>query len=325
MATIPTLTGPMDSAHLGVALVHEHLNFRTGLSQCPPEFLDKNMDYHVRLLQDAAAVGVNTIVDCGPFPDLEQIVTLRDRATGVNIVLCTGAYLEHGTPEPIRSFSEEEMAAHMRRDLTDGYEGFEDAGLRAGVIKVAARTAELTDWEQKNFRAAARVQRELQVPIVTHACAGAREQMALLREHGAHIPATFYSHVECERGWDGRDREQEVAYLAEVAAAGGYLLFNNFDFEFDTPWEDLVFLMDALEARGHGDRVLYSIDTNWTVDQDGRIWHEQEKKHPKTGKRNYAYAITHATPRLMQSGVSLQRVWRYLVDNPRRYFEAFET
>ena len=49
---------------------------------------------------------------------------------------------------------------------------------------------------------------------------------------------------------------------------------------------------------------------------------EAEREHPETGRRTYAYAITNATPMLMAAGVSLQRITRYLVDNPRRYFEA---
>lgn len=322
MSTVQTVRGPIDTSRLGVTLVHEHLNFRTFPCCVPPEFLAKNRDYHYRLIQDAVDVGIQTIVDCGPFPDIEEILKLSEHFPSLNLVLSTGAYVEGAVPEPIHSFTEDQMVAHMVKNITKGYEGFEHTGVKAGIIKVAGNTSALTGWEQKNFRAAARAQRECGVPIVTHACAGAREQMEILREHGATIAATFYSHVEAEFGWDGRTKEQEAEYLADVARAGGYLHFNNFDFTWDTPFADMVYLINYLESHGFGRKIFFSIDVNWTVDDEGRIWHEAQREHPEAGKRTYAYAITHAAPMLMAAGVSLQRIWKYLVDNPRTYFEA---
>jgi len=146
--------------------------------------------------------------------------------------------------------------------------------------------------------------------------------MHYLREQGADISATFYSHIEAEFGWDGRSLAEEAEYLKDVTQAGGFLQFNNFDFEFDTPFPDMLYLINYLEEQGYGDKVFISIDANWEFDEAGRAWHEAEREHPETGKRTYAYAMTNAVPMLMAAGVSLQRITRYLVDNPRRYFEA---
>lgn len=322
MAKVQTVAGPIDTSALGVTLVHEHLNFRTFPCNCPPHLVAENMEYHVKLLKDAVAVGIQTIVDLGPFPDIEQIIELHRRVPELNIVLSTGTYTEKPTPEWIRTMDEDTLVAHMRHNILEGYEGFEHTGIKAGIIKVGASSSRLSEWEKKVFRAAARVQRELRVPIATHACAGCREQMRYLKEHGAYINATFYSHVEAEFGWDGRTVEQEADYLTEVAKEGGYLHFNNFDFEFDTPFPDMLYLINELERRGYGDKIFYSIDTNWSYDENGKRWHEAEQQHPETGRRTYAYAITDATPMLMKAGVSLQRIWKYLVENPRRYFEA---
>jgi phosphotriesterase-related protein len=324
MAKIPTVRGVMDSSQLGVTLMHEHICL--GGPTCPvPEAMQRQaMDYQVRLTEAAVAVGINTLVDLSPHPNVGAIVELSERVGQMNLILSTGAYLEKLTPRTVKDLSEDGMVDHMVKDLTEGYDGFEGAGVRAGIIKVASSGPVLTEWERKNFRAAARVQRQLNVPIATHACAGARAQMEVLREAGAEIGATFYSHVEAEFGWEGRTREQEARYLEDVTQAGGYLQFNNFDFEFDTPFEDLLYLIDTFERRGYGDRIFISIDANWTLDQQGRAWHEAEKEHPETGKRTYAYAITHAVPMLMATGVSLQRISKYLIDNPRRFFEAFD-
>lgn len=322
MGKVQALRGLVDTSDLGVTLVHEHICFDSlGKVQTDTPFIEKTFAFNLDLLKKARDVGIQTIVELTPWPNVDRILALNEKVPELTIILSTGAYLQ-SSGHPITRMSEAELSDHMMEDITRGYAGFQAAGIKAGIIKVAADTSKLTEWEKRNFRVAARVQRECRVPIATHACAGAREQMEILREAGANIAATFYSHVEAEFGWDGRSLQEEAEYLADVARAGGYLHFNNFDFEFDTPFPDLVYLIDHLEKNGFGDKVFYSIDTNITVDADGKIWMEAEREHPETGRRTYAYAITNATPMLMAAGVSLQRITRYLVDNPRRYFEA---
>ena len=324
MSMVPTVQGAMHPHAMGVTLIHEHMCFFAS-----ERWQGKAMEYQVKLAKDAVAVGIETLVEVSPIPDVGRIIEAQQHAPELNIVLSTGAYLEHprdhaAWTDPVRDLTEDRMVERMVKNLTEGYDGFEATGIRAGLIKIASRKPELTEWEKKNFRAAARAQRECHVPICVHSCAGCGNQMAYLREHGAHIPATYYCHIECESGWEGRSLEEEARYLADVCRAGGSLQFNNFDFEFDTPLPDMLYLFDYLEENGFGDKILYSIDVNWDFDEDGRPWHEQEKNHPETGKRTYAYAMTRATPMLMQGGVSLKRINKYLIDNPRRLFETFD-
>jgi len=317
MAKIPAVKGVIDTSKLGLTLIHEHICFRA-----PERLMEQAMGYQIDLTMKAVRAGIKTIVDLSPHPDLARIIELSEEVPEINLILCTGAYLERSTPENIRQLSEDGMVEHMMKELTEGYDGFEDTGVRPGIIKVAGARAELTEWEKKNFRAAARVQQRLRIPIATHACAGARTQMELLRENGTDINATFYSHIEAEFGWEGRSLEEEARYLEDVTRAGGYLQFNNFDFEFDTPFRDMIYLINYFEERGYGDNIFVSIDANWEFDEDGRVWHEAEKKHPETGKRTYSYMVTHALPMLLSGGVSPQRIDKYLVDNPRRFFET---
>jgi len=324
VASIQTVKGTVDSDQLGVILVHEHICLGGGLGRIPEKFETKAMDYQATLTRKAAEVGINTLVDLSPHPEVGKIMQLNEKVPQVNLILSTGAYLESRTPHAVRDLNEDAMIEHMIKDLSAGYDGFEDTGVKAGIIKVTSAGPQLTEWEKKNFRAAARVQQQLKVPIATHACAGAKAQMELLRQAGDNIAATFYSHVEAEFGWEGRSREDEARYLEDVTRAAGYLQFNNLDFEFDTPFEDMLYLINYFEGKGYGDNVFISIDANWTIEEDGRIWHEAEKEHPETGRRTYAYAITHAVPMLMSAGVSLQRISKYLVANPRRLFETFD-
>ena len=129
MAKINTVKGQIGSAELGVTLMHEHLNFRTWPGRVPEKYRRKNFDYQVKLLQDAVKVGVNTIVDCGPFPDVEQIIELSGRIANLNVILSTGTYLEGGTPASIRDLPEDGLVEHMAGNITRGFAGFEDTGI----------------------------------------------------------------------------------------------------------------------------------------------------------------------------------------------------
>lgn len=331
MAKIFTVRGIIDSANLGVTLIHEHLCFRHSGNTLKPltknKYIEKAFNKNLDWLTKARDVGINTIVELSPWANVKKIIELNELVPEVNIILSTGAYLEgFGQPE-ISAMSEEEMVDHMTKNLTEGYDGLEDTGVKAGIIKVASKDPTLTEWEKKNFRAAAKVQKKLKVPIATHANTGARAQMQLLRESGADISATFYSHVSTEFGefadWEGRSLKEQAKYLEDVTKEGGYLQFNNFDFEFYTPFSDMLYLINYLEEKGYGDKIFISIDANFGLDENGRIWLEAEKEHTETGKRTFAYAITNAVPMLMSAGVSLQRINRYLIENPRRFFEHF--
>jgi phosphotriesterase-related protein len=326
MSTIAMVRGLLDSADLGVTLIHEHICFRfVGLPQSGGEFLDEAFQYDLNLLDKAREVGINTIVDLTPWPNVKKLVELNERLPELNFILSTGAYIDGLGPENIRNMKQAEMETHMRRNIKEGYEGFEETGVKAGIIKIGSKDQNLSEWEKQNFRAAARIQRECRIPIAVHSVAGCHTQMRTLRQAGADIAATFYSHVEAEFGWEGRNLQEEAHYLEDVTREGGYLQFNNFDFEFDTPFPDMLYLINYLEDRGYGDRIFISIDVNIEVDGQGKIWLEAEREHPEAGKRTYAYAITNAVPMLMSAGVSLQRITKYLIENPRRFFETLRS
>ena len=95
--------------------------------------------------------------------------------------------------------------------------------------------------------------------------------------------------------------------------------FNNFGFEFDTPWNDLVYLIRFLCDKGHANRVLTSVDCNWEW-KNGKQVFEASEKHPETARRTYGYMITEVVPELLKAGFSAAEVRTFLVENPRRFF-----
>lgn len=312
MPQVQTVRGPIDTDQLGLTLIHEHVLFQFDDSRRQP-----SIDLAVRLLRDAQTAGVQTVVDLTPVRRIDWLMEVADQID-VHLLACTGFYLQSLTPKPLAAFSEAQMVERMVRELIEGIDG---TGVRAGIIKAAGNLPQLTAWEEQVFRAAARAQRKTGTCIATHACSGAREQAEVLLRAGADLSRVFFSHVEAEFGWEGRTLGQEARYLEEIARQGGSLLFNNFGFEFDTPWADLVYLLRYLCDAGHRQRVLMSVDSNWTWNAAGQAEFEAERDHPETARRTFSYMMTDAMPALLRAGFAQQDVRAFLVDNPRAFFE----
>jgi phosphotriesterase-related protein len=315
MTTIQTVRGPIDVDELGETMMHEHI-----FSDHREEWREQNLTVAQRELQELIDEGGRTIVDVGPNPlrHMDWYAELAPQVD-VHIIVSTGFYLQQRTPESLWDLSENEYVERFTRELT---EGIADSGIRAAVIKVAGNKAELTPWEIKVMTAAAQVQRETGVPICTHACEGARSQFDVLTEAGADPERIYMSHVEAEFGWEGRTLKEEARYLEALARDGGSLYFNNFMFEFDTPHEDLMYLMHYLCDRGHENRILFGIDANFRFNDDGSIYWEAQKEHPEAGVRDFAYTYTGAIPLMRKWGFTDEHFHTFLVENPRRMFNT---
>lgn len=312
MAQLQTVRGPIDMGQMGTTLIHEHVLFQFDDSR-----RKESIDFQVKLLREARDVGIQTVVDLTPVRRIDWFMEIASQVD-VHIVACTGYYVDRMTPKPLAAFSESQMADRFVRELT---EGIDTTGVRAGIIKVAANTPQLTPWEVQVFTAAAKAHLKTGACIATHAIAGSREQARVLLRAGADLNRVFFSHVEAEFGWEGRTLREEAKYLEDIARQGGALLFNNFGFEWDTPWPDLTYLLHYLCDAGYQDKVLMSMDANWTWNKEGKIEFEAEAQHPEAARRTYAYMMTDAAPALLKAGFTEKDIHTFLVENPRKFFE----
>lgn len=312
MALLQTVRGPIETSQMGTTLIHEHVLFQFDDSR-----RKQSIEFATQLLRDAQEAGVQTVVDLTPVRRIDWFADIA-REVGVHIVACTGYYVDRLTPKLLADLSEEQMVERMVHELTVG---IDSTGVRAGIIKVAGNSPQLTPWEVKVFTAGAKAQQRTGACIATHACAGSREQAEVLLRAGADLNRVFFSHVEAEFGWEGRTVEEEARYLEAIARQGGSLLFNNFGFEFDTPWEDLTYLLHYLCDKGYASKVLMSVDCNWTWNAEGQIEFEAEREHPDARRRNFAYITSEAVPALLKAGFTQQDIHTFLVENPRRFFE----
>ena len=311
MAAIQTVRGPVSHDQLGLTLIHEHVFYQSDDSH-----RKASVDFEVTLLAEGAARGIQTVVELTPTRRIDWLMDIN-RRVDINIIASTGYYVEQLTSPSLAALSEDQMVTRMVNELTVGIDGLP---VKAGIIKVAGNTASLTPWEVQVFTAAAKAQRKTGACIATHACSGSREQADVLLRGGADLNRVFFSHVEAEFGWQGRSVREEAVYLEAIASKGGSLLFNNFGFEWDTPWPDLVFLLKHLCDAGLQEKVLISMDVNWTWNRAGQIEFEAEADHPGAERRTYAYMLTEVVPALLKAGFTQKDIDIFLIDNPRKFF-----
>jgi len=220
----------------------------------------------------------------------------------------------------VRDLTESQMVDRMLKKPDEGYDGFEGTGIRAGVIKVG-RTSRRSPSGRRRLPPAARAQQETGCRFCFHSCSGCRSKMLFAREHGARIEATYYCHVEADSGWKAARSQQRPSTWPNLRGRGGRCTSIT-STSSSTPAADMIFLINYLEAHGYGDRILYSIDTNWEFDEAGRPWHEAEKQHRRRASAPMPTASrTHADA--AGGRRLLQRVNRYLIGNPAAAVRGF--
>ena len=315
MVHIQTVRGPVALEDLGDTMMHEHVFW-----QHDEALRGRSMNFVRRELNRLASFGAKTIVDAGPHlaRKMDWYKEIQPQI-GPSIVLSTGFYVEQAVSPEVKALSEDAYVERFTRELLEGIAG---SGLRAGVIKMSANKAQMTDWEKKAFRAGARVQAATGVPVCCHTIEGARQQFDTLVGAGADPERIYMSHVEAEFGWEGRTLREQALYLEKIGREGGSFFFNNFALWRDTPDEDLAFLMKYLAEKGLLSRIFMGIDGNFHFDAEGNIWWEAEDQFPEYGCRDYAYTYTGAVPLCRKWGFSEAEIHTILNENPKRMFST---
>ena len=168
MATVETVTGPVEGKKLGFTLSHEHVGGQIPVVKHHYPWLvdrDAEREQSIRELSQAKAGGVDSLIELST-PDLERDVELMQevsQATGVQIVCATGLW--RVIPRYFHDRSADEMADVFRHEIEVG---IGESGIPAGVIKVANDAEGVTEQGEKLLRAAARVSRQTRRPISTH-------------------------------------------------------------------------------------------------------------------------------------------------------------
>ena len=317
-----TVRGEIEPATLGAVLMHEHLHSdlrQTEEGPTRPEREQLLMEYAVPNLQRLHDHGCGALVDCTPmaaraWPDTYIKIA---EAADLHIILATGFYreMEIGTYwvkskadaiwPAVREKSAEELAEMCIREITEGLHGTK---VRAGCIKLGSSGPELTEAEQKAFRAGALAQKATGVFITTHCTKpGAHiSQLTLLTNEGIDPHRIVIGHTH-------RHIVNETDSVREWMRQGATFCPTNLrvdkDWEF---WADFVRAVRQLFEEGFGEHLVLGLDWAFETEQGPFVPCTFMPPPP------YRYMFTHTLPRFRKLGLEEGAIEQMMVANPAR-------
>lgn len=336
MVEVNTVLGPVDSADLGVTLMHEHLMVdatpwfkepeeasRRAFSRRPVS-MDmlgalKNEPFLCRdncqLLDEDAATeevwhfrtaGGATVVDptcrgIGRDPGALQRIS---RATGLHLVMGAGYYLEPSHPGWVKSMSADDVAGEIERDVRDGV-----GGVKAGIIGEIGVSADFTSEEEKVLRGAARAQARTGAPLEVHLPGWERfagRVLDVVGEEGGDLSSTILCHMNPS----GDDPDYQI----ELAGRGVWLEYDMLGMDFfyadqqaQSPSDqENARALERLRDAGLLGSVLLSQDVFVKI---------QLVRYGGTG---YAHVLEHFVPRLGRHGFTEHEIEQLLIENPKK-------
>ena len=331
-----TVLGPIEPGELGVTLAHEHLLFDLRALWDPPpasrahladaEVTDANREeilrdaYHSKhnlhlddadlaveeivRFRDAGGRSVIDLTSAGLAPDRAQVRRISE-ASGVHVVAGAGYYRRKTLQDAVDGLSVEALADELLTAVVDGFPG---TSVRAGILGELGTDSPIRPFEERQLRAAARVQRETGVGINVHPQIWSHEHLRILdilEEEGANLARVALSHC---------DQLLEPAWHAQIAERGAMLCFDTFGSEFayesdgsrePTDLERIECLRRLLDA-GRADQLLLSHDMCTRL-----------QLH-RYGGSGFAHLLVDVVPALRDQGVPEDELDRMLVANPRR-------
>jgi phosphotriesterase-related protein len=333
---IMTVLGPIAPDELGLTLAHEHVFFdlrclweqprpeRAHLVDAEPtaenrlelarDLYDSKVNLHhedpdLASLEVARfrAAGGATIVDVTTIGLAPQPAVLRDvaRTSGLNIVAGAGYYRERCLPPEVLDKSVDELADEFEGWVVEGMYGTD---VRAGILGELGTMSPIRPFEERQLRAAARVQQKTGVAINVHPSIWAHEHLRIidiLEEAGADLARVAISHC---------DQLIEPDWHARIAARGVLLCFDTFgaEFEYDsdgsrepTDTERIDCLVRLLDA-GRASQLLLSHDICSRIQLHNY------------GGPGFDHVPTTIAGRLREAGASTDDLEQMLIGNPRR-------
>ncbi|EHI13946.1 phosphotriesterase [Mycolicibacterium thermoresistibile] len=319
--TVNTAGGSIDTADLGVTLMHEHVFVLTTeiAVNYPERWGDgarREADAVARL-DELKSRGVDTIVDLtviGLGRDLPRIVRIAEQ-TDLNIVVATGLYTYNDVPfcfslqgPGTELDGPESMTDMFVRDIEHG---IADTGVKAAVLKCATDKPGVTAGVDRVLRAVAQAHRRTGVPISTHTHAASRrglDQQRVFAEEGVDLSRVVIGHC---------GDTTDIGYLEQLIANGSYIGMDRFGVDTFLSFEDRVNTVAKMCELGYADRMVLSHDAHCYFD-----WLPEQLVAAGLPNWHYLHIHDDVIPALKQRGVTDEQLTTMLVDNPRRIFET---
>jgi phosphotriesterase-related protein len=312
---VETVLGPLDASELGFTLTHEHVGGWT------PEFQAKwpkgSGDRAGYIAQAAAklkalrAAGVDTIVDLSPYDASRDVRVMQEVSTksGMHIVAATGQHLF--PPDSMLARTTEELTAFFRTEIEEGIDG---TSIKAGVIKVATRSNEMSAYEDKVLRAAARASKATGVAIQTHTHARRRageKQADIFESEGISSSRISLGHS---------DDSGEMDYLIGLCKRGYTLDMDHMNYglapDATLPWQKRADNIKLLIDAGFTRQLLFAHDSDFS---SSLLPIEARDPREQRNPDGMLFNIRKLIPYLIEIGVSRSAIHTITVDNPRRF------
>jgi phosphotriesterase-related protein len=254
-------------------------------------------------------VGVKSVFDFTPIMAGRKPAELRrlSREVGMHIVTGTGYYRQAFTTPDVAGMSVDDLEQKLLGEVTEGIEG---TGVRAGLIGELGTTKDgISAQEQRVLIAAARVQRQTNVPVVLHT-EGRREvilaAIKLLTDNGASATRIHICHVNGAPFWKD---------IADTGATIGHDCFGStFSIDSETKMnptdQDRIDQVKRMFDAGYGHRVLISNDIC------------MKSRMHKYGGWGYDHIQTNLFSFFTKAGFSDSDLDQLFIQNPRRLVDT---
>jgi len=260
-------------------------------------------------LQRFKDAGGRTVVDA-TNPDLDRNAGALARiaaATGVQIVMGTGRYVETSHPLDMAARSEDELYEEVVRDVTEGADG---TAVKSGIIGEIGCSAPLHGHERKALRAAARAQAETGAPLLLHpgrAVSSPLELIAIVADAGGDPARTIMSHI---------DRTVfDLADMTALAQTGCTLEFDLFG------QESSYYPLSPIDMPNDATRVDHLIRlTDAGFGTQIVIAHDICRKTSLCayGGEGYTHILENIVPLMRRKGMTQAQIDAILIQNPAR-------
>ncbi len=345
---VQTVLGVVDGERLGITSSHEHILWdMSAYFEEPESASDRELarqpvsmeNLHLlrarphssidNMVQTDEEIAVRELMDFknaggGTIVELSQNGLARNplglarvaRATGLNIVMGSGYYVDISHPEDMDDKTEENIADEIIRDIIVGVG---DTGIRSGIIGEIGCSFPLTNNERKVLRACAIAQRRTGAPINIHPSIDddtMLENIKVLKDAGADLKRVAISHVD-GFGFSLSTRLKVLEQGCYVEYDGfGQAIYHFFYMgRIANAMSDIQKITDIMELinEGYLDQILLGQDFCFKCCL------------ATYGGYGYAHLIKNLIPFMKAKGMTEEQVQALLVDNPRRFLEFAPT
>jgi phosphotriesterase-related protein len=295
---VMTALGPIDPDALGFTLPHEHVLRRPAAARTDPDLLLNDVGAAIAELEGFFAVGGRAVVDLTTIDSGRDIVAISWVAVQapIHLILATGHESEATAPQTGNP-DVDELAGQIVTELTVGIDG--TAG-NAGLIAAGTGPDEITEFEERALRAAARAHLATGAPISAHSERGtmAREQLAILRGEGVDPSRVILGGLDIGLG------EETLRALLET---GAFVALDQWARGDDGADRARAAMVKRLVDAGHGAQLLVSGGFD-----------RRSSQLSYGGGPGFAYFVEQVPLVLMAAGLSAPEVRAIFIENPAR-------